>query len=440
MDIVIRILQVLLSLSILVITHEGGHFFFAKLFKTRVEKFYLFFDPWFSIFKFKKGETEYGIGWLPLGGYVKISGMIDESMDSEQLNQPVQPWEFRSKPAWQRLFIMLGGVIVNFITAPLIFWATLFTWGETYIPINEAQYGLQFHEVMHEAGFVDGDIIYAVNGKDIDTYKEVANPILFEDSCVIDIIRDGQETSIKMPHEFFRTVLSNNVQGLFSVRVPVVIDTVVPQMGAELGGLVKGDSIIGINNEQTLMFNEFVNVISNYKDTTISIVYARNGAVDTTNVYVDANSKIGIGNCEPTRWIKLKHKDYGFFEAFPAGINKGYELLCNYIKQIPLLFTKEGATKIGGFGTIGKLFPATWDWESFWFNTAFLAIMLAVLNALPIPALDGGHVFFLIIEMITRRKVSDKVLEYAQTIGMIILLALMLYANGGDIFRAIMGE
>ena len=245
MDIAIKALQLILSLSILVITHEAGHFFFAKLFKTRVEKFYLFFDPWFSLFKFKKGETEYGIGWLPLGGYVKISGMIDESMDKEQLAQEPQPWEFRSKPAWQRLLIMLGGVLVNAITAPIIFWFILFTWGETYIPINESK--LAFHPVMHEAGFVDGDRIVGVNGKAVDTYKDVANTIILENECTINIIRDNNEMSIQMPNEFFRKILDQDVQQLFQITIPVVVDSAIAGHGAALAGFQRGDSIIAVN-------------------------------------------------------------------------------------------------------------------------------------------------------------------------------------------------
>ncbi len=438
MDILVIVLQVLLSLSILVITHEGGHFFFAKLFRTRVEKFYLFFDPWFSLFKFKKGETEYGIGWIPLGGYVKIAGMIDESMDTEQMKQPEQPWEFRAKPAWQRLFIMLGGIIVNLISAPIIFWMTLYTWGETYLPINQAPFGLQFDQTMIDAGFRDGDLIVGVNGDSIETYKEVANPILFSDTCIINIVRDGENINIQMPHEFYRQVLANNVSPLFSVRIPVVIDSIAPNEGAALAGLNKGDRITAVDGNSIFTLTDLVAQLDGKADTTINFTVLRaNGEPDTLAIGINSDGKIGISTLSPKNWIKLKHKDYGFFAALPAGISKGYDLLCNYIKQLPMLFTKEGATKVGGFGTIGKLFPTIWDWESFWFNTAFLAIMLAVMNALPIPALDGGHVLFLLFEIITGRKASDKVLETAQTIGMILLLALMLYANGADIFRAI---
>jgi len=437
MDILIRVLQVVLSISILVITHEGGHFFFAKLFKTRVEKFYLFFDPWFSLFKVQKGETEYGIGWLPLGGYVKISGMIDESMDTDQMQQPEQPWEFRAKPAWQRLLIMLGGVMVNLITAPLLFWMILYVWGETYLPYNEAKFGLVYHEVMQEAGFKNGDLIVGINGNDVETYKEIANPILLEDETVVNIVRDGEKMDIQMPHEFFRRVLSENVSALAAMRTPLVVEALEQNGGAEKAGLVVGDSITGLAGKSLTYFDELKLALSECKDTTVMISYVRNGVADTTNVYINADSKMGISLCDITRWVDEKHRDYGFCEALPAGVAKGWDLLCNYVKQIPMLFTKEGSTKVGGFGTIGKMFPTTWDWESFWYITAFMAIMLGVVNVLPIPALDGGHAMFLLIEMITGRKISDEWMERFQTLGMILLIGLMLYANGGDIVRAI---
>lgn len=437
MDIVIKVLQLLLSLSILVITHEGGHFFFAKLFKTRVEKFYLFFDPWFSLFKFQKGDTEYGIGWIPLGGYVKISGMIDESMDTDQMSQPVQPWEFRAKPAWQRMLIMLGGVLVNFISAPLILWGILFTWGETYIPYNEAKYGLQFHEAMHEIGFVDGDIITHINGNKVEKYvDDIQDYIWFEDACKVSVLRNGQNIDIQMPHEFFRTILTSKASMLCAIRFPVVVDSVIPNMGAHSAGIQHGDSITSIDGKTVSMVNEFVSLIENYKDSTVSISYVRNGIADTTLIYVNKDSKIGIEMYPGTRWIPVKHVEFGLLEALPAGITKGYKMLKRYIKQIPMIFTKEGSGEVGGFGSIGKMFPAAWNWEAFWFNTAFLAIMLAVLNVLPIPALDGGHVLFLLIEIIIGRPVSDKVLERAQTIGMLLLFALLIYGNGLDIIRA----
>ncbi len=442
MDILIIVLQLLLSLSILVVTHEGGHFFFAKLFKIKVEKFYLFFDPWFSLFSFKKGETEYGIGWIPLGGYVKIAGMVDESMDMEQLAQPVQEWEFRAKPAWQRAFVMAGGVIVNFLTAPIIFWVMAFSYGDTYLPMSEGRNGFDFSEPMLSVGFQNGDVVVGVNGVKAEKYKDVANAIIFEDSCTVDIVRDGQPMSIQLPHEFFREILKgNDNQALFAFRVPVVIDSVMPGYPAEKCGLTRGDSVISVGKVHNPSFYELATELDSLKGTDVPLVVAHAaGGVDTLSVSVDADGKIGFYNCDPSRWLSVKTVTYGFFEALPAGVVKGWDLLVNYCRQIPMLFTKEGATKVGGFGTIAKMFAPTWNWQSFWFNTAFLAIMLGVMNLLPIPGLDGGHLIFVIVEMITGYKASDRVLEIAQTIGMILILLLVVYANGADVVRAIFGK
>ena len=439
MEILIIVLQLLLSLSLLVITHEGGHFLFAKLFGIRVEKFYLFFDPWFSLFKIKRGETEYGIGWVPLGGYVKISGMIDESMDTDQMKQPMQPWEFRAKPAWQRLLVMVGGVLVNIITAPIIFWLMLYSYGETYVPISEARYGMEFSDAMHNVGFVDGDKIIGINGEAKDTYKDVANAIIFDDTCSVDIEREGQPMSIKLPHEFFRQILSGEDQALFSFLTPVVVDSVMAGSPAKAAGMLRGDSILSLGGETVRSFRCFVALADSMRGETSQLVVVRaTGSTDTLSVNIDAEGRLGFYGCNAQRWFQSKTREYGLFEAFPAGIAKGYDLLVNYCKQLPMLFTREGATKVGGFGTIANMFAPTWNWQSFWFNTAFLAIILAVMNILPIPALDGGHVLFLLIEVITGRKVSDRVLEVAQTIGMILLFALIIYANGADIVRAIL--
>lgn len=439
MDILIKALQLILSISILVITHEAGHFAFAKLFKTKVEKFYLFFDPWFSLFKFKRGETEYGIGWLPLGGYVKIAGMIDESMDKEQMKQPAQPWEFRSKPAWQRLLVMLGGVLVNAITAPIIFWFVLFVWGEEYIPTSEAKFGMQFHELLQKNGFQNGDRIISIDGDSVETYSDINQSLIYKkDGCTVNIIRnDSIKMDITIPNEFFRQILTAKASNLIQERFPIVIDSVIPNSGAARGGLLRGDSIVAINGNNAGLSDSFTKILSQYSDTTLEFVVYHNGALDTTQVNIDGNGKIGIYMYGATRWMKPKTKTYGFFEAFPAGIQKGYDLLVLYVKQLPMIFTKEGATQIGGFGAIAKMFPGTWNWYAFWYQTAFLAIILAFMNILPIPALDGGHVLFLLIEIVTRRKPSEKVLEYAQVIGMILLFGLLIYANGLDILRAI---
>ncbi len=437
MDILVIILQLLLSLSLLVITHEGGHFLFAKLFGIRVEKFYLFFDPYFSLFKFKKGDTEYGIGWVPLGGYVKIAGMVDESMDTEQLKQPVQDWEFRAKPAWQRLLVMIGGVLVNLITAPIIFWFMLFTWGDTYVPNSQARYGIDFNDALIEAGFQDGDILFGVNGVQKEKLKDVANAIIYDDAPTINVLRNGVNVDIALPHEFYRNILRGNGDPLFTYRSPAVIDSVLPNSPAANASLAKGDTIIAVDSLSNLSFHRLSQYISSHKQQQISLLVSRaSGSIDTLSVTPSDEGTIGFYAVSPYNFILPTTVSYGFFEALPAGISKGYNTLVSYVRQLPMIFTKEGATKVGGFGTMAKMFSSTWNWESFWFNTAFLAIILAVMNILPIPALDGGHVLFLIIEIITGKKASDKVLEVAQTIGMLLLLALVIYANGADIVRA----
>lgn len=441
MDILVIVLQLLLSLSILVVTHEAGHFAFAKLFKIRVEKFYLFFDPWFSLLKFKRGETEYGVGWLPLGGYVKIAGMVDESLDTEQLRRPAEPWEFRSKPAWQRLLVMLGGVLVNLLTAPLIFWVLAFTYGDTYMPLSEARYGFDFGEAMRSAGFRDGDLIVGAGGSAAETYKDVANAIIFDEGCVVDLVRGDSAMSITMPSEFFRAVLKGDGdQALFSFRTPVVVDSVLPGSPASECGLARGDSVVSIAGVRGPSFRQFTACLDSLRGREASLVVARaGGGVDTLTASVSADGRLGFMLCAPSRWFTPRTRHYGLLEALPAGVARGGELLVNYVRQLPMIFTREGATKVGGFGTIAKMFPERWNWQSFWFNTAFLAIILAVMNILPIPALDGGHVMFLLVEVLTGRKVSDRVMEVAQTVGMLLLLALVVYANGADIFRALSG-
>lgn len=383
-------------------------------------------------------NTDFGLGWLPLGGYCQISGMVDETQSADQIaNKPVESWEFRAKPAWQRLLIMIGGVLVNFISAPIIFWFALYTWGDTYVPIDEAPLGLQYHEVMKEVGFQDGDLIVAIDGNKMETYKDVANTILLNDTCTVEIRRNGEKMLIGMPREFFRTILGQDVEQLCSLRWPVVVDSVLPDAPAFAAGMLAGDSIVGVNQQPIVSRDDFDKAISSCAGQPTSFVVVRKDkvTVDTLTVNVTEEGRIGIHTMEPTRWINVRTREYGFFEALPAGIDKGCELLVNYFKQLPLIFTKEGATKVGGFGTIAKLFPDSWNWRAFWFNTAFLAIMLAVMNILPIPALDGGFVLFLIIEVITGKKIPDKFLEYAQMVGMAIVLLLVLYANGNDVLR-----
>ena len=435
MDIFIKAIQLVLSLSILVILHEFGHFFFAKLFKTRVEKFYLFFNPWFSLFKYKKGETEYGIGWLPLGGYVKISGMIDESMDKEALKQPAQPWEFRAKPAWQRLLIMVGGVVVNFITALVIFWFVLYTWGQAYYDADSAKYGFYYTPVAHETGIQDGDRITYVDSFKVVTVSDIAKHILLEDATEVTVVRGDSTFKLHLPEEFGQKIMASGVKMFAGFRIPTVIDTVVSKSAAAEAGLMKGDSVVAVNGQPASFFHQFQKaIVSNAgKDLTVDVV--RGGQNVELTVHVPKKGIIGIGNKQPD-FIKVKRFKYGFWEAAPAGIKKGFNILIDYVKQLKLIFTKEGVKQLGGFGTMGNLFPATWDWYVFWSNTALISLILAFMNILPIPALDGGHVLFLLYEIISGRKPSDKFLEYAQVAGMVLLFGLLLYANGNDIFKA----
>ncbi|TCO07982.1 RIP metalloprotease RseP [Natronoflexus pectinivorans] len=437
MEILIKTLQLILSLSILVILHEFGHYFFARLFKTRVEKFYLFFDPWFSLFKFKKGDTEYGIGWLPLGGYVKISGMIDESMDKEQMNQPPQPFEFRSKPAWQRLLIMVGGVLVNFLTAIVIFWMILFKWGESYIPAENAKYGFYFHPIAHEIGLQDGDRVLMADTFKINTINTIAAHILLDNVTTLTIERDGSIMTLPVPAEFKQQILADEVRVLADFNLPVIVNKLQSGSNADRAGLKPGDSIVAVNNNKTIFFNQFARELNNSKDSEAIISLYRNQELLHIPVQVTDDGEIGFFPKTPNAIFGYTQISYGFFEALPAGINKGVSTLKNYVRQFRLVFTREGARQIGGFGTIGSLFAPSWDWQNFWFMTAFLSIILAFMNILPIPALDGGHVLFLIYEIITRRKPSEKFMEYAQMTGMILLLSLLLYANGNDIYRYI---
>jgi len=435
MDIFIKALQLILSLSILVILHEFGHFIFAKLFHTRVEKFYLFFNPWFSLFKYKKGETEYGIGWLPLGGYVKISGMIDESMDKEALKQPPQPWEFRSKPAWQRLLIMIGGVLVNFITALVIFWMVLYTWGQAYYDADSAKYGFYYAPVAHEIGIKDGDRITYVDTFKVVTVSDIAKHILLEDGAELTVVRGDSTFKLKVPADFGQRIMASGVKTFADFRIPAVIDSVVPKNAAAKAGIMKGDSVISVNGQPAMFFNQFQKAIVSNAGKKINVDVIRGGTHVDLTIDVPKKGIIGVGNKQPD-FIQVKKFKYGFWEAAPAGIKKGFNILGDYVKQMKLIFTKEGVKQLGGFGTMGNLFPASWDWYVFWSNTALISLILAFMNILPIPALDGGHVMFLFYEMVTGRKPSDKFLEYAQVAGMILLLGLLLYANGNDIFKA----
>ena len=445
----IRALQLVLSLSLLVIIHEMGHFLFARLFKTRVEKFCLFFDPWFTLFKFKpkRSETEYAVGWLPLGGYVKISGMIDESMDLEQMKQPPQPWEFRSKPAWQRLLIMIGGVLFNFLLALFIYSMILFAWGDTYIPVQKAPLGMDFNETMHQVGFQDGDVLISADGV---PFERMGADLLMGivDARQVTVLRDGKEASVYIPDGLMDQLLADSTR-FADFRIPFVLDSLAAQSPAQLAGLQPGDSITQLDG-RNIAYLDFRAEMEQRRQTLaaapsdslsqalrhIRLTYVRQGVTDTVSLSVDTAFTMGVYAVGQTdRLLPVVQKDYGFFASFPAGIKLGVETLEGYVGQMKYLFSKEGAKQLGGFGAIGSIFPATWDWHQFWYMTAFLSIILAFMNILPIPALDGGHVLFLLYEIVARRKPSDKFMERAQMVGMFLLFALLIWANLNDVIR-----
>lgn len=431
----IQAIQFILSLSILIVLHELGHFIPAKLFKTKIEKFYLFFDPWFSLFKIKRGETEYGIGWLPLGGYVKISGMIDESMDKEQMKLPPQPWEFRSKPAWQRLIIMCGGVTVNVILGVLIYAMVLFAWGEQYLPTKNAKYGIACDSTALRMGFKDGDKILSVDNKEIENFNKIPLEIILNKAKNVQVDRDGQKLDIPIKEEYFSELIKGKAS-LFDMRMPCEVDSVIPGMAADLGGLKKGDKILSIDSVPTAYYQNVVQSLQQHKETFVKVNVNRNSDTVALKIYVSAEGKLGFINKGPLDYFQFSTRSYSFLESFPAGIHKGVETMDSYIKQMKMIFTTKDAHKsLGGFITIGKAYSPVWDWQRFWAFTAFLSIVLAIMNILPIPALDGGHVMFLLYEVITRRKPNEKVMEYAQYAGMILLLALLLYSNGNDVMR-----
>jgi regulator of sigma E protease len=433
----IKALQLILSLSILVIVHECGHFLFARLYKVRVEKFYLFFNPWFSLFRYKPkhGDTEYGIGWLPLGGYCKIAGMIDESMDKEQMAQPPQPYEFRSKPAGPRLMIMIAGVLFNFILALFIYSMVLCAWGESFLPLKNMSHGMYYSETFQNIGFRDGDILLSADGRelerfDADCFRKVA------EASAVTVLRDGVETVIPVPADMMQRCLRDGKGFASPTRVPMVVLNVSGKnTPAFHAGLQSGDSIVSVNGQPAPFNEDVTKYLSESKDADITLGFYRNGALQSAVVHTDANGKIGIFLKSPAQLFGTVTRSYGFFESFPAGIRLGVNTLKGYVNDMKYVFTKEGASSLGGFGAIGNLFPAEWDWRMFWERTAFLSIILAFMNILPIPALDGGHVLFLLYEVIARRKPSDKFLEYAQITGMILLFTLLLYANGNDLIR-----
>lgn len=456
MDIfLIRLLQFMLAIGLLVLLHEGGHFFFAKLFGVKVDKFYLFFDPsiwkWDgSLFKWKpqNSDTQYGIGWLPLGGYCKIAGMIDESFDTEQMKQPEQPWEFRAKPAWQRLLIMIGGVLVNFLLALFIYSMILFHWGETYIPVKDMTLGMKFNAEAKALGFQDGDILV---GTEKGEFKEFSADLYrdLSEARRADIIRDGKPMSLQLPGDINLLGMLKAEPSFVRPLIPAEIDSVMADTPAASIGLQKGDRIVAINNKVVDSYNEFTDQLGILEDMmtaaktqgdslkirTATIVYARGEQQDTANVVLTPELKLGFFVKSIAGLYEPITKEYGFFESFPAGIKYGWNVLAGYVGDMKYVFTADGAKSLGGFGAIGSLFPPMWDWYLFWKMTAFLSIILAFMNILPIPALDGGHVLFLLYEMITRRKPSETFMIRAEYVGFGILILLMVVANLNDILR-----
>jgi len=431
--------QFILSFSILIVLHELGHFLPAKWFKCRVEKFYLFFNPWFSLFKKKKGETEYGIGWIPLGGYVKISGMIDESMDKEQLKKPAEPWEFRSKPAWQRLIIMLGGVTVNVILAIIIFIGILWMWGEEYVPMSNAKYGVYADSLGRKIGLQDGDKITAVDGKAVEKVGGVGREIIMNEAKSITINRNGETKELELPKGFIRQLNKNKLGGFSYIRVPVIVDTLLEKARFRGGMPVKGDRMITFNGRKIEFDSDLRSDTTKYKHAYVPVSFLRNER-DTVNlqVYFDTKGRSNIGYQGMDKILGSKHIQYSFIESIPAGWNKCWSTLMSYVKNIKQLFTSSEIRvqdSLGSILSIGNAYPGHWDWQSFWTLTAVFSIILAFMNVLPIPALDGGHALFTLYEMISGRKPSDKFMEYSQMVGMVLLLGLMAYAMGLDIFR-----
>lgn len=485
----IRAAQLILSLAILVLLHEFGHFFFARVFRVRVDKFYMFFNPKFSLVRAKKingkwkvkffatnvpanervqldsegnvmldkdgkqkmepiplsdlsmddwrrypETTEWGIGWLPLGGYCKIAGMIDESMDKTQLAAPPKPWEYRSRSVWQRLPIIIGGVLVNFILALIIYSAVLFTWGKEYIPVENAKYGFSFSQPLIDAGFQDGDNIFEIDGVKYSQTNKLIEKLLIDNAQKVTVERNSELVNINIPSDLTQKILASG-KSVLDIRYPFVVEGVQAGSAAEKANLQNGDSIISLNGKQMSIFQDISQELIQLKGQTTTIGFVRDGENIETSLTVSEDGKLGVFLRSPLHYLETKKETFSFFESIPAGIKMGVETLTNYVKQFKLVFTKEGAKSLGGFGAIGQLFPPKWDWQSFWLMTAFLSVILAFMNFLPIPGLDGGYVLFILYEMITRRKPSEKFMENAQMVGFLLLMSLLIFANGNDLFK-----
>lgn len=429
----IKAIQLLMSLSLLIVLHELGHFIPARIFKTRVEKFFLFFDVKFALFKKKIGDTTYGIGWLPLGGYVKISGMIDESMDTEQMKQPAQEWEFRAKPAWQRLIIMLGGVTVNLILGFLIYMMILFVWGKNTLTTEELPLGFQPSPVAQEIGFEEGDQLVSIDGKILDNVMDINRQLFLRPLKKITVkSASGGIRVINIPESIGQKMFESGEMRPLTPLLPALIDSISPNSPADISGLQYNDRLVSVNKISIVHWGDFQELMEEKKQLTLSIVIERNQIMQS----IEINTPEGILGVYPrTDSIVYTNERLSLDESIIEGFDFGYWTLYDYVSQFQYMFTKKGAKQLGGFGAIGSMFPGTWNWKGFWSSTALISIILAFMNILPIPALDGGHVMFLTYEIVTGRKPNDKFMEYAQMFGFFLLLSLVLYANGNDLYR-----
>ncbi len=435
MDIIIKIVQFFLCFTILVGIHELGHFLMARVFHIRVDKFYIFFDPWFSLFKFKRGDTEYGLGWLPLGGYCKIAGMIDESLDKEQMNQPVQQDEFRAKPAWQRFLVMIAGVVMNVVLAIVVYCGICYAWGDTYFSNNDAKWGYNFNEAGHQLGFRDGDRFISIDGEPVDNLNKVVNDLIITESGRSVLVeRNGEEVELRLSlDQLIAMRQAKGYEGFFTLRFPFVVDSVVY---ASAAALQPGDEIVGINDELGLEAPAYQQLLKAHAGEQVALAVKRD-ADTLRNLVLPVDEQGRIGIVLRSALYQPRTQEYTFWQAIPAGFHKTGKVISSYWDQLKMIVQPKTKMyeELGGFIAIGSIFPGSWDWEDFWMKTAFLSIILAVMNILPIPGLDGGHAIFTFWEIITRRKVSDKVLEAAQYVGLILILLLLLYANGNDVYR-----
>lgn len=436
MDILIKVLQVVACFSLLVLIHEFGHFLFAKIFKTRVEKFYLFFNPWFSVFKFRIGETEYGVGWVPFGGYCKIAGMVDESMDTDNLKSEPKPWEYRSKPAWQRLLIIVGGVLMNIVLAIGIYIGITYAWGDSYIKTKDVTTGFTFSPVAQEIGFRNGDKVISVGGEYVDNYAQIPALILLDDAREVEVERDGQPVTVTIDPKYIKAMLKD--KEFIGLRYPFVIGQVIPDGAAAKAGLQAGDSLVAVGGVPMQWYDQFTGSFAQHKGDTVPVTFVRGGEEMTAAVALNEAGQMGayvpMVNIYP-----VSTRQYSFWQAIPVGAGRAFTSIGSYLKQLKLIASPETEAykSVGGIIAMGNIFPGHWDWLSFWQITALISIMLAVLNILPIPMLDGGHMVFILYEMVTGRAPSDKFMERAQVVGMVIVFGIIILANGNDILKLI---